>query len=93
VKDAGVAGVRLSSRTSHAVGRVLRSLEQSGDLPLEGDVLAFVPPEAGADPATAIDLLSHVRRVPGRNLWLWYRERGREVELLALTGVPPIRRT
>jgi hypothetical protein len=88
VKDARLAGVRPNSRASQDVNRVLRMLERSDQLPLRGDVLALVPLEQGADPATSIAMLGHVRRVPGRNLWLWYREKAGAVELIALTCVP-----
>ena len=58
-------------------------------LPLTGDVLTFVPPEAGSDPWTLVRVLAHVRRAPGHNLWVWYREKNSVVELLALTNIPP----
>jgi hypothetical protein len=31
----------------------------------------------------------HVRRVPGLNLWIWYREVADVLELAMLTDCPP----
>ena len=47
---------------------------------VSGDVLALIPPTHEA----------FVRRVPGRNLWLWYRQRGDELVLVAPTADPPV---
>jgi hypothetical protein len=35
-------------------------------------------------------LTAFAHRVPGRALWVWYRLRAQELELVLLTTVPPI---
>lgn len=34
-------------------------------------------------------LTAFVRRVKGRKLWVWYRPKADEIELVVLTTVPP----
>jgi hypothetical protein len=89
LKDAHSAGVLPNPQALRAVRHVLRLLEDAAELPLAGDQYTFVPPERGSDPSALVHVLAHVRRVKGRNLWVWYREKLGAVELLALTDVPP----
>jgi hypothetical protein len=63
----------------------VHALEVARDLPLDGDVLAFVP-----DETTGVETLAHGHRVPGRNMWVWYWARDDEVQLVALTNTPPV---
>jgi hypothetical protein len=67
------------------VARVLLALERAGELPDQSDRIAFVPAAAG----TGVRKLAHVRRVPGRNLWVWYWIADAEVHVVALTDEPP----
>jgi hypothetical protein len=69
-----------------AVRRTLGALEQADVLPGPGDVYTFVP---DPDDAAAVRRLAYVRRVTGRNLWIWYWPSDDEVRLVALTDVPP----
>lgn len=64
---------------------VLRRLEDARELPLSGDVFARVPPDEESDPAREIQVLAHAHRIGNRNLWVWYREKGGDVELVAIT--------
>ncbi len=66
---------------SQALGATLAALSEAASLPGLGDVEAMIPPTAWA----------YVRRVPGHNLWVWYRE-GSSGELLVLnlTKIPPV---
>jgi hypothetical protein len=68
------------SERSRAVGSVVRALSNAASLPGHGDTLALIPPTADA----------FVRRVPGRNLWLWYRVRGDELVVVTVTADPPV---
>jgi hypothetical protein len=55
-------------------------------LPEPGDSTLLIDPEA-----RGVSLLVHVRRVPGHNLWVWYRQADDFVDFLELTGHPPDR--
>jgi hypothetical protein len=63
-----------------AVGRTVRALTAAEDLPGPSDFEATRKPFGRA----------WVRRVAGRNLWLWYRFNDEEVMLVAVTTDPPI---
>jgi len=41
---------------------------------------ALIPPTSTA----------HVRRVPGRNLWIWYTATGNAVRVITITDSPPV---
>jgi len=71
------------------VAREAHRLEGADVLPLPGDVYALLPHEKESDVYTAVQVLAHVHRVPGRNLWLWYWWTSGELTLVALTDVPP----
>jgi hypothetical protein len=73
-------GLASGSPRSRAVGAVVRALAEADDLPGPGDTRALVPPTGEA----------FVRRVSGRNLWVWYRPRGDELVLVTLTADPPV---
>jgi hypothetical protein len=49
-------------------------------LPGPGDTRALIPPTGAA----------FVRRVPGRNLWVWYRAEGDTLYLAHLSSDPPV---
>lgn len=68
------------SARGRAVGKIIASLGTDDSLPGAGDVFALVPPTGSA----------FVRRVPGRNLWLWYTVSGDVVIVIALTADPPV---
>jgi hypothetical protein len=72
------------STASRDVQRVVRALTSAAELPLEGDVYAFVP-----DEGDAVRSLAHARRIPRRSLWLWYWATDQELTLVALTNVSP----
>ena len=67
------------SERSVAVGRTVRALIGAEDLPGPSDFEATRKPFGRA----------WVRRVAGRNLWLWYRFNDEEVMLVAVTTDPP----
>jgi hypothetical protein len=68
------------SERGRAVGRVIAGLASAENLPGSGDTLALIPPTGEA----------FVRRVPGRNLWLWYKLRADELLVVTLTADPPV---
>ena len=68
------------SERSAAVGRTVRALTAVDTLPGPSDFEATRKPFGRA----------WVRRVTGRNLWLWYRFDDNEVMLVALTTDPPL---
>jgi hypothetical protein len=68
------------SERSLAVGRVVNALVSADELPGPGDFETEQKPIGRA----------WVRRVGGRNLWLWYRFTDEEVALLTLTTEPPV---
>lgn len=63
-----------------AVGRTIVALASVTDLPGPTDYEASVHPVGKA----------WVRRVGGRNLWLWYRFTDDELTLVTVTTEPPI---
>ncbi|MEO0321507.1 MAG: hypothetical protein AAF447_00985 [Myxococcota bacterium] len=72
--------VQPGTPTGIALGRVVRNLLRTEVLPGSQDFEARRRPTGRA----------WVRRVPGHNLWLWYRFDETEVFLLALTADPPV---
>ena len=63
-----------------AVARAVRALMEAAELPGASDFEATVRPVGRA----------WVRRVPGFNLWLWYRWKDEELVLVTVTTVPPV---
>jgi hypothetical protein len=62
------------------VARTVNALSAADELPGHSDFEAVEKPVGRA----------WVRRVGGRNIWLWYRFSDTEVMLLTLTTEPPI---
>jgi hypothetical protein len=58
-------------------------LATAPSLPLSGDVYGVMPGD------TPVQILTHGRRVPGHNLWLWYWGSDQELKLVGLSIVPP----
>lgn len=65
---------------AQAVARSVRALAAAEELPGASDFEAMLRPVGRA----------WVRRVKGRNLWLWYRFDDAEVMLIAVTTEPPV---
>ncbi|MGO8997120.1 MAG: hypothetical protein ACLQVI_27710 [Polyangiaceae bacterium] len=63
-----------------AIGRATRALAGADELPGASDYEARTHPVGRA----------WVRRVGGRNLWLWYRFNDDEVTLITVTVEPPV---
>lgn len=63
-----------------AVGRTIRALCVASALPTPFDVVGAIPPTDAA----------LVRRVPGFNLWLWFRYDDAHVVFLMVTPTPPV---
>ena len=89
MRQAHGLGLRSGTPIARDVGRVISALENERELlPGPGDVYAFVPDPTGRE--EAVRLLAHARRVSGRNLWIWYWATDDDVQLVALTNVPPV---
>ena len=73
------------SPATEALGRALAALTRAELLPEPGDAKTLLDP----DDAHGVSALVYVRRVRGQNLWIWYRDAGTVVELVALTNQPP----
>ncbi len=73
-------GVRRGSPAAAAVGATIAALAESKRLPGLLDTSALVPPTTSA----------FVRRVAGRNLWLWYRVTATELAMVTVTSSPPV---
>jgi hypothetical protein len=59
---------------------MIGALAEAEALPGPGDTLALLPPTGEA----------FVRRVPGRNLWIWYRAERDALYLAHLSSDPPV---
>jgi hypothetical protein len=84
LRDARALGIVGGSDASRAVARVVAQLAAADVLPEPIDVTTLVEPDA-----PGVSALAHVRRVLGRNLWIWYLPRNGELALVALTSAPP----
>ncbi len=73
-------GVRPGSPVQRAVAATIATLAEAERLPGLLDTLALVPPTGEA----------FVRRVAGRNLWLWYRVDEQQVTMVTVTKTPPV---
>lgn len=72
--------IKSGSQRSLAVARTVSALTAADELPGPSDFEAVEKPVGRA----------WVRRVSGRNIWLWYRFNDAEVMLLTLTTDPPV---
>lgn len=72
--------IKFGSERSLAVARSVNALTAIDELPGPSDFEALEKPVGRA----------WVRRVGGRNIWLWYRFHETEVMLLTLTTEPPV---
>ena len=72
--------LKRGSPRADAIGRTTRALAAADDLPGPSDYEAKAHPIGRA----------WVRRVGGRNLWLWYRFTDEEVVLVTVTIEPPV---
>jgi hypothetical protein len=72
--------IKSGSERSLALGRAISALIAADELPGPSDYEALEKPIGRA----------WVRRVGGRNIWLWYRFNEAEVMLLTITTEPPI---
>jgi hypothetical protein len=72
--------LRVRGQERAAVGATIAALAEAEHLPGVLDTSAMIPPTHEA----------FVRRVSGRNLWLWYRVTPGEVVMVTLTRTPPV---
>jgi hypothetical protein len=72
--------LRRGSSRGQAVGRTIDGLSKADELPGPTDYEATQKPIGKA----------WVRRVGGRNLWVWYRFSDEEVILAAVSTEPPV---
>jgi hypothetical protein len=72
--------LRRGGARGRSIGRTVDTLARADELPGAADYEATREPIGKA----------WVRRVGGRNLWLWYRFTDREVILVAVTTEPPL---
>jgi hypothetical protein len=74
-----VFGARHGTPERAAVGATIAALAEARELPGLLDSAAMIPPTTHA----------FVRRVGGRNLWIWYRAGYDEVVIVTITRMPP----
>jgi hypothetical protein len=72
------------SPEARALAKTIRALAAASTLPEVGDLAVLIGPDE-----RGVQMLTHVRRVPGRNLWVWYTATDHELLLRALTDGPP----
>ena len=77
--EAGRA-LRHGSPRAVAVAQTVRGLADAGELPGPSDFESTIRQIGKA----------WVRRVPGRNLWVWYQVGDEEVVLVTVTSDPPV---
>lgn len=73
-------GARPGTDVLRAVGATIAALAEAERLPGVLDTTASLPPTGKA----------YVRRVGGRNLWIWYRFDASMVWLRTVTAMPPV---
>ncbi len=74
-------GIDPGTERARAVGRAVARLAECATLPAVHDAKVLVPPTSHA----------FVRRVQGRNIWLWFRiVRGGVVQVIHVSSDPPI---
>jgi hypothetical protein len=76
--------LRRGSPEARALAVTIRALAAAPGLPEVGDLSVLVDPDE-----RGVQLLTHVRRVHGHNLWVWYTATDDELLLRALTHEPP----
>lgn len=72
-------GIGSGTPRSTAVFAAIRTLSDAERLPGPMDVRAKFAPG-----------FAHVRRVPGQNLWIWYRFDDEHVDMVTLNSEPPV---
>ncbi len=81
----GACGAVSGTPAGRALAAALVALGGAEDLPAPGDATTLLKPNE-----RGVSALVHVRRVPGHNLWLWYRiDRAGDVVLMTLESEPP----
>lgn len=73
-------GVVRGSDASKAVGRTIAAIVDAKSLPDALDAVAAMPPTGAAI----------VRRVPGCNVWLWFRVEPNEIVFMTASSTPPV---
>jgi hypothetical protein len=76
--------VRGGSPAARALAATIRSLAAAPELPELVDLSVLAGPDS-----RGVQVLTHVRRVHGHNLWVWYTATQDELLLRALTHAPP----
>jgi Txe/YoeB family toxin of Txe-Axe toxin-antitoxin module len=74
------AGVRARSPQLEAIKETLRAITEAENLPGPLDYEVLIPPVRTA----------WCRRIPGQNLWLFYRVSDDAVYILLVTRMPPV---
>ncbi len=74
----------VGTEAGRKVAETARALQLAASLPGPADATTLLP-----DDERGVSILTHVRRVRGCNLWIWYTATEEELTLFALTGVPP----
>ena len=74
------AGATRGSPASAALAATISALAEAETLPGLLDTASALPPTGAR---------AFVRRVGGRNLWVWYRLDGEGLVLLTVSSVPP----
>jgi hypothetical protein len=80
----GVLGITQRSASSRALAAAIADACSAEALPAPGDLTTLLDPDV-----RGVSLLVHVRRVPGHNLWVWYRDTGGFLDLVDLIDHPP----
>jgi hypothetical protein len=81
LSDRDALGLRAARDVSRELGRVVRALATAEVLPEPADPRGIMPGKSDAP----VQTFAYARRVPGRNLWLWYQVYEDEVVIVGLT--------
>jgi hypothetical protein len=80
----GASHLRGGSPEARALAATIHALASAPELPETGDLSVLADPNE-----RGVQVLIHVRRVPGHNHWVWYTATDGELLLSALTDSPP----
>ena len=83
-EDIAFLGIRSGTKVARDVGRVVAELMDADVLPGPDEAFRLLPPRVAYGPMVGV----HGRKVPGHDLWVWYRATDERLEVVTITAAP-----